>query len=505
MFPDLKPKPSLSKSEKKQGLSMVIWDGLATQAMVTLTGGVFLVAFALELGASNTVIGLLAAIPPLAELLQVPAVYIIRKVRNRRLITVTASTAARLVWLLIAAIPFLFGTGSGVWVLVGAMLLYSTISSISHCSWNSWMHDLIPQQKIGAFFSRRMGISTALAVPLSIVAALFVDAWKVEPGGEVTAYALLFFGGCIAGLIGVIFLARTPEPELGEDQKPDFSEVLKEPFADRNFKNLLIFLGSWNFAINLAAPFFTVYMLQRIGLDISWVIALAVMSQIVSIIFFRVWGEVADVFSHKSVLQISGPIFILAIIGWTFTTLPDPYILTVPILIAIHILTGLSTAGVTLSTNYIGLKLAPKGKATAYLMASSITTYLAAGIAPALGGIFVDFFASREVALTITFSDPSGVLILRPLDFQHWDFFFFFAFLIGLYSLHRLSFVREEGEEKKRIVVHELLTEVRREMRNLSTAGGLRIMASPPVSEYLKPPKKEKRRRRPVWEEEETY
>ncbi|MBP2146941.1 MFS family permease [Methanofollis sp. W23] len=502
MFPDFKPKPALSKAEKKRGLSMVLWDGLATQAMVTLTGGIFLVAFALELGASNTVIGLLAAIPPLAELLQVPSVYIIRKLRNRRLITVTASTAARLFWLLIAAIPFLFGTGSGVWVLVGAMLCYSTISSISHCSWNSWMHDLIPQQKIGAFFSRRMGLSTAVAVPLSVAAALFVDTLEVSPGGEITAYALLFFGGCIAGLIGVLFLARTPEPVLGEDLEPNFGEILKEPFADKNFKNLLIFLGSWNFAINLAAPFFTVYMLQRIGLDISWVIALAVMSQIVSIIFFTVWGEVADLFSHKSVLQISGPIFILAIIAWTFTTLPDTYVLTVPLLIAIHIFIGLSTAGVTLSTNYIGLKLAPKAHATSYLMASSITTYLAAGIAPILGGVFVDYFASREVALTITFSDPTGVLILHPLDFQHWDFFFFFAFLIGLYSLHRLSFVREEGEEKKRVVVHELFTEVRREMRNLSTAGGLRMMASPPVSEYLKPPKKAKRRRRPVWEEE---
>ena len=51
--------------------------------MVTLTGGVFLVAFALKLEASNTIIGLLAAIPPLAQLIQIPAIYLVEKYRVR--------------------------------------------------------------------------------------------------------------------------------------------------------------------------------------------------------------------------------------------------------------------------------------------------------------------------------------------------------------------------------------------------------------------------------------
>jgi len=60
------------------------------------------------------------------------------------------------------------------------------------------------------------------------------------------------------------------------------------PFKDNNFKNLLIFLGSWNFAVNLAAPFFTVYMLKRLQLGISLVIALTVLSQVMNLIFLRI-------------------------------------------------------------------------------------------------------------------------------------------------------------------------------------------------------------------------
>jgi len=56
-------KDTLTEGEIQSGLRAVIKDGMASTSMVTLTGGAFLVAFALKLGASNLVIGLLAAIP----------------------------------------------------------------------------------------------------------------------------------------------------------------------------------------------------------------------------------------------------------------------------------------------------------------------------------------------------------------------------------------------------------------------------------------------------------
>ena len=64
---------TLTEEEVESGLRQVIKSGLASQAIVTLTGGAFLVAFALKLGASNLTVGLLAAIPPLAQLIQVPS------------------------------------------------------------------------------------------------------------------------------------------------------------------------------------------------------------------------------------------------------------------------------------------------------------------------------------------------------------------------------------------------------------------------------------------------
>ena len=257
--------------------------------------------------------------------------------------------------------------------------------------------------------------------------------------------------------------------------------MLLQPFKDTNFKNLIVFLGSWNFAVNLAAPFFTVYMLKRLNLDMSTIIILMVLNQLVSIAFLRLWGKYSDRFSNKSILSINGPLFIVCILAWTFTARPEKHIFTLPLLVIIHALMGISSAGITLSSGNIGLKLAPQGQATSYLATSSLVNSLAAGIAPMLGGLFADFFEFSKLWASIGWQSPiSGDF--NALYFQSWDFFFLFAFLIGFYSIHRLALVKEVGEVEEKIVINEIISEVRRDMRSFSTASGLRSTMQFPFS-----------------------
>jgi MFS family permease len=478
----LEAKETLTEEEIQTGLRSVIKDGLTSQAMVTLTGGAFLVAFALKLGASNLVIGLLAAIPPLVQLIQIPSIYLVEKYRLRRAITVYASATSRTFWLLVTLTPFLISVEKRLTFLVAALLLHSAFAAVGGTSWNSWMRDLVPQDRLGSFFAKRMSLATALGIPVSLAAAVYIDFWKrLLPHYELQSYSILFLFGFLVGMLGVYFISSIPEPRMIPLKgKPRVFTLIRRPFKDVNFKNLIMFSGSWNFAVNLAAPFFTVYMLKRLQLDMSVIIALAVLSQLMSLAFFRIWGRFSDRFSNKSVLGVSGPLFVGCILAWTFTTMPEKYLLTVPLLVAIHILMGISTAGVNLASGNIGLKLAPKGQATAYLAARNIIISIAAGIAPILGGRLADFFAERELSWTLTWIGPERELVFRTLNFQHWDFFFFFAFLIGWYSIHRLAMVKEVGEVKEKIVVHELISEVRRAARSLSTAGGLRHLTQFP-------------------------
>ena len=184
-----KTEPSLSEIQTEIALKNVIRDGIASQAMGTLTGGAFLVAFAIHLGASNFVIGLLAAIGPLAQLLQLPSIFLVEKIRNRRFVTVIAAALSRLCWLIIAFSPFIFPANVAIVVLMVLFILLSIFRAVSGCSWNSWVRDIIPENIMGSFFAKRMRVSTSVGIALSIVAAIYLDFWKNNfPDNELSGF-----------------------------------------------------------------------------------------------------------------------------------------------------------------------------------------------------------------------------------------------------------------------------------------------------------------------------
>ncbi|MFV3517304.1 hypothetical protein ACNJD8_22090, partial [Mycobacterium tuberculosis] len=52
--------------------------------------------------------------------------------------------------------------------------------------------------------------------------------------------------------------------------------------------------------------------------------------------------------------------------------------------------------------------------------------------------------------------------------------------LIGLYAIHRLSLIREEGEIERRAMIGQVLNETRRSIRNISSVAGLRAATDLP-------------------------
>ena len=96
------------------------------------------------------------------------------------------------------------------------------------------------------------------------------------------------------------------------------------------------------------------------------------------------------------------------------------------------------------------------------------------GVGPILGGVLADFFARRELSWTLSWTGPAAQFDVETLNFQHWDFLFFLAFIAGVYAIHRLAYVREAGEVREREMTDAVLQEVRRSMRSFSTFGGLR-------------------------------
>jgi MFS family permease len=480
-MPTLDPQAVVTPEEQARGLDLLVREAALSGGAAALTSGVILTAFALHLGASSFMIGLLASAPFLTQLLQLPAIAWIEKWRARKRIAVWTSLIGRAMLAVMAAAAFFSGELPLIAFVIAQFVLCG-MAAIGACAWNAWMRDLAPEERLGQVFARRTVRLTVISLVLGLAAAGALD-WTARGSFERDlVFAGMFAVGFITGLLSARMVAAMPEPMMPpRGGASRLGELMREPLKDRNFVRLLRFTASWQFAVNFATPFFTVYIVRQLGFHVSFVMVLSVVSQVANIAMLRLWGRLSDRFANKSVLSVCAPVYILAIVAMIGASQIDSRDLVKLWLIALHLIMGASIAGATLASTNIALKLSPKGSATAYLAASAMATAVAAGIAPILGGLLAQFFGARQLELVARWSSPSGVFSL-PLVLQHWDFYFLIAGGIGLYAMHRLSLIEERGEIEAREMARQVISETRRSIRNISTVAGLRAATDLPGS-----------------------
>ena len=476
----LAPQAVVGEAEREAGLARLVYEAAFSSATTALTSGVILTALALHLHASNLAVGLLASLPFLAQLLQVPAVVLIDRWRRRKAMAVVTSVVRRTMLALMAA-TVLMPPATGVVVLIAAQAVLCGLGAFGSCAWNAWVRDLAPEERLGTLFARRTAYATGVSLIVGLAAAAAVD--RPDAASRGSAFLILYAVGCVTGLVSGAIVARMPEPAMPPPTAHErLWQLLKRPFADPNFRRLLRFVASWQFAVNLATPFFTVFIVRQLGLGMTWVMLLSVVSQIANLALLRTWGLLSDRYANKSVLAIAAPAYIAAIVAMVAAPTIAPREWLIAYLVVLHALMGASVAGVTLSIANIALKLSPRGDASAYVAANALATAVSAGLAPVLGGLFADFFARRRFELELRWISPEGAQVLQPLTLTGWTFYFLIAGAIGLYALHRLAFVEERGEVRRGEIVQQLLHQTRRSVRNVSSVAGLRALTELPTN-----------------------
>jgi MFS family permease len=468
----LHPEPLVTEPALSKAQHHLVRDAGWANATGALSGGVVLAAFALSLGAGPLFIGLLAAIPFAAQAVQLPSTVLVERVRQRKRIGVVALGLARLLVLLLALLPLQDDPRRALLLLVGGQLAISVLGSVAGCAVNSWLHQLLPPNRLGSFFARRLLAATASAS----VATLAVGALVDHPPGddERLAYVLAFAAAGVAGAVSLWHLARAVEPQMVSAGPPaPMREKLRAPFRDRNFRRLLVLLGGWNLASNFSAPFLTVYLLQQLHYSLGTVTSLWVTSQAANALTLLAWGRVSDRLSNKGILAVALPLYFACVLGLVFTRVGAPYGMQLALLFAVHALMGAASGGIALATGNLGLKLAPQGQGTAYLAAVGLVGAIAGGVAPLLAGTVAEWLQSSQLSLVVRWVSDRAVAEVSVLRFEHIEFLFAASAAAGLYVMHALSRIQEGEEVSERRVMQELALEAMRSVQHLSSVGGV--------------------------------
>jgi MFS family permease len=472
----------IGPDELERGLRRLMLDASFATVVGTLTSGVVLVAYALYLGATPAVVGLLAAVPFLTQLLQAPAVLLLEKLRRRRLIAILSLILARLALPLMAVLVLFDDRAIALGLLVIGETIHCAFNAVGGCAWNSWIRDLVPDDRLGRFFARRTIWATIVGIAGTAIAAIALE--YSGGGSDGKTFFLLYVGGFVAGAISTWQLAQVPEPPMAKGAAiGSLTALFTIPFRDRNFVRLIRFLASWQFAANLAVPFFAIFFIQQLGYSPGFVLVLSIVSQLSNLLLLRQWGALTDRYANKTVLAFATPLFIACIAAMALAAELEGTVRTA-YLIVLHVLMGMTSAGVTLASNTIILKLAPRGASHVYIATAALVSAAAAGSAPLIGGALAEFFRARELVMAIGWHGPRGGYELK-LSFGWWQLFFLLSALIGLYALHRLSAIEEQGEVTRRELLNHVLNTARRSVRNASTVAGLRAAVAFPAGALI--------------------
>jgi MFS family permease len=465
-----RPEPTLTDQQIQRAKSLVIGDGLASEAMTTLTSGTFLVAMLVLLNASNFQIGLLAGLPTFTNIFQLLSIWLVRRFNNRRGIVVITSFLARTPLLIVGLLILIFKSIPVEMVII-ILFFHYFFGSVAGPCWNAWMKDVVPERELGAYFSRRTSYTQFLNIVLGLVTAFVVDYTRNHhTTPELYLYAALFIGGGIAGMLSALFLSFTPEP-LGRVTAGNIVSILQRPLRDQNFRRLLIFNSAWVFAVNIATPFFVVFMMKRMGLSITYIIALNIVSQICSILTVRSWGRFSDNYSNKTIIAICAPLYILCLIGWCYVGIYTREIFNLILLFVIHAGMGISNAGINLSLTNISLKLSPAEESVVYLSTKNIITALFSFIAPLIGGYLADYFSARSVKVDAAWKGPHWQKVIHLLDLHEWNFLFLIAAGLAFVAIDLLLTVNETGEVEKDVVVRMIRTNIKSNLREYFIIG----------------------------------
>lgn len=420
--------PKISKQGTRTSLKASTIDGVLATIFSNITGGVLLINFLLQLGATPVEIGLLSSIPMLVNFFQPLGAYIADSMKSRHWYILAIFAPSRLLWvILVAGIAWLGWSNTAphqlvTWTLA-IILITNILGALGSCAWFSWMAALVPQRLRGRYFGIRnsaASLTNLVCVPLLGFA---ISAW---PGGSIQGYGVLLLLGVIIGLLSLacqfwmtdvnpqVVEHNTSKPQQHKEHAHNIPEKLNI-FQDRNFLKFLLYLGLWMFAMNLSAPFFNLYMIKDLALDLTTVTLYTSLIAGANLVMLVFWGRLADRVGNRPLLLLVGVVIAVTPLFWLFVGSDSVSIwIWLPL---IHLVCGGFGAATDLCITNIQMSVASASRPSQYYAIAAAVAGTCGGLGSAAGGYIAGLDIIAGLTGLFALSAILRLLALIPLVF----------------------------------------------------------------------------------------
>lgn len=384
----------LSSAEVRRSLFLITiaWGVFGTVWSNTVTGAPF-TSFARALHASDIVFGVLMGAPVVGVLGQIFGAYLIDRLKSRRRAFLWCFTPQRLLWLAVAALPWVIGAalpGLRLGVLVLIVFASSWLGHAGSNAWMDWTADIIPPRIRGRYLGTRMQLATVVGVAGAAVAGLLLD-WN----SSFLMYSAVFGVASLLGTTDILLFHFIPEPPLRPGKWAGVVGTLSAPLRDSDFRRYLYYCASEGLAFGIVVPTFWLFALEYLRLGkFHSNLYLVVMPAILMAATVPWWGRMVDRYGCRPVILLNSALLILLPFVWIFTR-REWHVL----LLAHGIMGGVFGGALTIADFNLLYRMPPAHQRPAYLAVAFMVTGIAGGLGPIIGGAISQSLAGFQRTL----------------------------------------------------------------------------------------------------------
>ncbi len=313
----IKVNPALPEPIRRS-LSLSWKEGIASEVTVWIMD-YYLTAYGLFLGAGPKQIGWLVAVPLFfASFSQFFVTWLVRRIGSRRRFLFRVGLTQVAV-LFPAAFLVLLPIENRVSILIGLIMVFRVGQSLTDTVWFSLMSEYLPAHERPGYFGARSRITGSAGVASLVLGGLVL--YALPEAIRAYGFFLLFFITAAARLISIFMLARMTDIPLEHRPEHHFTFwMFIRQFRKSNFVKYVFFSAAMMFSVQLAGPYFSVYLLRDLKVNYMTFMVIHFSSVIVRLISIPRWGRHADQVGNASILKLVTFLFPAIPLLWIFSS-----------------------------------------------------------------------------------------------------------------------------------------------------------------------------------------
>ncbi|MDA0814848.1 MAG: MFS transporter, partial [Verrucomicrobia bacterium] len=345
-----------------------------------------MILYAKSLGASATILGLIAGMLPLLVALQIPAAGYVDRAGYKVFVVTGWTIRTFFVGLMIpvplAMVPL--SNDARLLAMIVLLFCFNGVRGVASCGWLPWIATLIPPTFRGRYLATEAGVTN-----IASVVAYGLAAVALGRNAEPWRFSVLFGFSAICAVASVIFLSRIPrEPAIlstAVPGRPGYTDIWRHTA----FRKLLVMNVCWSFASGGVLTFVVSFLKEILAMPERTILILTSLTFAGGILNQFLLRKALDQYGSKPVMTIALVLWIMAMALWACvasSALPA----MAAVIVALIVTVGLANSLMNLANTRLAMIVIPDEGRSRYFAVFSVVGSVALGLSPILWGSLLD-------------------------------------------------------------------------------------------------------------------